>query len=535
MADERDNPESSVGESSEHLADRVDDALAALWDGESGRLDALVESKESRQTPGVSEVVGGMMRRVDEVTKDTAVPKRIGDYAVKRILGRGGMGTVYLAVQEHPRRTVALKVMKGGVTSDSAMRRFEYESQILARLRHPNIAQVYEAGTHREDEEDVPYFALEYIPNARPITEYVKIKGLSTRDRLTLFTKVCSAVHHGHQKGIIHRDLKPGNILVDSNGEPRIIDFGVARATDSDMVITTLQTDIGQLIGTLQYMSPEQCEADPHDLDVRSDIYALGVVLYELMCDQLPYDVTKAAVYEAARVIRERTPDRPSSVNRALREDAETIVLKALEKDRRRRYRSAAELGDDLARYLRHEPIIARRPTAAHHFWKFIERNRVPVTVTAVILLLLIVAIAAVSGMVRQVRRSAELARLLETDSGAEGDLGGSVEDRLLLMRMADEVISVDFDHTPFDAAIAIVRDSANLPIQVDWPALAGIGVQPTDTVTLRLSGASAVTVLELMLARAGDVIDPPSYVVRDGQILITSDQAIRRLTVTVT
>jgi serine/threonine protein kinase len=140
--------------------------------------------------------------------------------------------------------------------------------------------------------------------NRRSSPEYAKAKNLTTRERLELFAKVCAAVHHGHQKGIIHRDLKPGNILVDSHGEPKVIDFGVARATDSDMAVTTLQTDVGQLIGTLQYMSPEQCDADPHDLDTRSDVYALGVVLYELLCEQLPYDVTKVAVYEAARVIR---------------------------------------------------------------------------------------------------------------------------------------------------------------------------------------------------------------------------------------
>ncbi|MHC4775079.1 MAG: serine/threonine-protein kinase, partial [Planctomycetota bacterium] len=187
-----------------------------------------------------------------------AMSKRIGHYHVKRIIGIGGMGTVYEAVQEHPRRAVALKVMKPGIASRSALRRFEDESQILARLRHPNIAQVYEAGTYDEGAGPVPYFAMEYIPDARPVTDYAQAKALSTRQRLELFAKVCDAIHHGHQKGIIHRDLKPGNILVDPNGEPKIIDFGVARTTDSDLAVTTLQTDVGQLIGTLQYMSPEQ-------------------------------------------------------------------------------------------------------------------------------------------------------------------------------------------------------------------------------------------------------------------------------------
>ena len=259
-----------------------------------------------------------------------SMPKKIGHYHLRQLIGSGGMAVVYLAVQEHPRRTVALKLMKSGVTSRSALRRFEYESQILARLRHPSIAQVYEAGTHDDGTGGVPFFAMEYIASARTITDYANEKKLGARQRLELFVKVCEAVHHGHQKGIIHRDLKPGNILVDSSGEPKIIDFGVARATDSDMAVTTLQTDIGQLVGTVQYMSPEQCEADPADLDTRSDVYALGVVLYELLCGQLPYDVTRVAIHEAARVIREHSPARPSTINRTLRGDLETITLKAM-------------------------------------------------------------------------------------------------------------------------------------------------------------------------------------------------------------
>jgi serine/threonine protein kinase len=293
----------------------------------------------------------------------SAISKRIGNYRLKRIIGVGGMGTVYEAVQEHPRRAVALKVMKPGIASRSALRRFEDESQILARLRHPNIAQVYEAGTYDEGAGPVPYFALEYIPDARPLTDYAQARALSTRQRLELFAKVCDAIHHGHQKGIIHRDLKPGNILVDPNGEPKIIDFGVARTTDSDLAVTTLQTDVGQLIGTLQYMSPEQVEGDPLTIDGRSDVYSLGVVLYELLSDKLPYNVSGAAVLEAARIINVELPTRLSTVDTKLRGDLETIVLTSLEKDRSRRYQTAHELFQDITRYLHDEPIVARRPT----------------------------------------------------------------------------------------------------------------------------------------------------------------------------
>ncbi|UCC32655.1 MAG: serine/threonine protein kinase [Phycisphaerales bacterium] len=341
-----------------------------------------------------------------------AIPKMIGRFHVKGVLASGGMGTVYRAVQEHPRRTVAVKVMRHGIASRSAMRRFEYESQILARLRHPGIAQVYEAGTHDDPDapgEPVPFFAMEYIPNARPITEHAKEKKLGTRERLGLFAHVCDAVHHGHQKGIIHRDLKPGNILVDSHGEVKIIDFGVARGTDSDLAVTTVQTDIGQLIGTLQYMSPEQCEADPHDIDTRSDVYALGVVLYELLAGKLPYDVKKKPVYETTRVIREQQPTRLSTSDTTLKGDIETITLKALQKDRERRYQSALELAQDLRRYLGGEAIIARPPSIVYQLRVFARRNKVVfAAMAAVFIVLLGGAIVSTSLYVRAERAHAE-------------------------------------------------------------------------------------------------------------------------------
>jgi len=304
------------------------------------------------------------------------MPKRIGHYAIQSVIASGGMGTVYKAVQESPRRTVAVKVMKAGVNTAAELRRFEFEAQLLGRLRHPGIAQIYEAGTHCEGGSSVPFFAMEYIPNAKSITQYAQDKNLGVRERLELFAKVCEAVHHGHQKGIIHRDLKPGNILVGSSGNPRVIDFGVARATDSDMAITQHQTDVGQLVGTVQYMSPEQCEADPLDIDTRSDVYSLGIVLYELLCGCLPYDLNQVPVFEATRVIRDQVPPRPSKINPKLRGDLETIVLKALEKDRDRRYQSAAEMGQDVRRYLVGDAITARPASSVYQLRVFARRNR---------------------------------------------------------------------------------------------------------------------------------------------------------------
>ena len=318
------------------------------------------------------------------------VGTKIGSYTLRRVIGSGGMGTVYEAQQEQPRRRVAIKMMKQGITSSSALRRFEFESQTLARLHHHGIAQVYETGTHDDGAGGVPYFVMEFIPNALKITEYADKKKLGTRERLTLFGKVCDAIQHGHLKGIVHRDIKPGNVLVDSNGQPKIIDFGVARSTDSDLAVTTLQTDVGQLLGTLQYMSPEQCGSDTSDIDTRSDIYALGVVLYQLLTGRLPYDIRKAAIHEAVRMVREEEPLKPSSIDRHLRGDIETIALKALEKERERRYQSAAALEQDIDRYLIGDPISARRATIWYHFKRLAIRHKLAFTLAGSFMLLLI-------------------------------------------------------------------------------------------------------------------------------------------------
>ena len=213
-----------------------------------------------------------------------ALPPTIGRYRILRLLGEGGMGIVYEAEQEQPRRTVALKVIKSGLGDPKLVRRFEQEALALGQLQHPGIAQIYEAGTADNGSGSQPYFAMELI-RGRPLVEYANAEGLNSRQRLELTARICEAVHHAHQRGIIHRDLKPGNILVDETGQPKILDFGVARATDSDAHLIH-QTDLGQLVGTLAYMSPEQVLADPMDLDTRTDVYALGVMLYELLAAQ---------------------------------------------------------------------------------------------------------------------------------------------------------------------------------------------------------------------------------------------------------
>jgi eukaryotic-like serine/threonine-protein kinase len=221
----------------------------------------------------------------------------LGEYRILGLIGEGGMGAVYKAEQRHPRRIVALKVIRAGVATPQLLRRFEQETEALGRLRHPGIAPIFEAGTADAGYGPQPYFAMELI-DGPSLTEYARARKLSTRERLELMAKVCDAVHHAHQRGIIHRDLKPGNILVDESGQPKILDFGVARVTDSDNRATR-ETDMGQLIGTLAYMSPEQVLADPLELDTRSDVYALGVILYELLSGRLPYDVSRKLLHQA--------------------------------------------------------------------------------------------------------------------------------------------------------------------------------------------------------------------------------------------
>jgi serine/threonine protein kinase len=228
-------------------------------------------------------------------------PERIGRYRIRCVLGEGGMGTVFEAEQEQPRRTVALKVVRSEFMTPELLRRFAYESQVLGRLQHPGIAQIYEAGTVTDDRgHTVPFFAMELV-RGQSLTSHAEQHRLGTRERLELVAQVCDAIEHAHQKGVIHRDLKPANILVDGTGAPKVLDFGVARATDRDVQQSTLQTDVGQIVGTLEYMSPEQLGGNPHELDTRSDVYALGVIAYELVARRHPYDKGRGSLPSASR------------------------------------------------------------------------------------------------------------------------------------------------------------------------------------------------------------------------------------------
>lgn len=327
------------------------------------------------KTPVIDEVLQRKSSPSSPTIDDAPVPERIGRYTINRKLGEGGMGVVYLAEQDEPKRPVAVKVVRPQAMSGQLRRRFQQEARVLGLLRHPGIAQVYEAGTAVANGRELAYFAMEYVEGT-PLTVYAESRQLSHRARLELLAEICDAIHHAHQKGVVHRDLKPDNILVDLMGQSKVLDFGVASATDADIKTLSIQTQGGQLVGTLPYMSPEQALGDPDAVDTRCDVYALGVIAYELLAKKLPLDLRRSSIVEAARIIREEEPKRLGQVSRHFRGDIETIVAKALEKDRDHRYASAAEFGADIRRFLHDDPIVARPPSAIYQLRKFARRHR---------------------------------------------------------------------------------------------------------------------------------------------------------------
>ena len=330
-----------------------------------------------------------------EAAGDDLLPgSSIGNYAVIRELGIGGMGRVLEARQENPSRLVALKVMSAGFHGTEHLRRFEQEASFLARLRHPGIAQIYEFSTYEAKGGALrPFFAMEYVEGALTISEYAQRHLDDDKSKIALFGQICRAVHFGHLKGVLHRDLKPGNLLVDQNGNPKVIDFGVARIEESEGEHLTRLTQTGQLVGTLRYMSPEQISGETLDLDFRSDVYALGVILFELLTGRSPYPVDSESIPAIALAISEVPPLRPSQVTPHLKGDLEWILLRALEKEPARRYQSAEALAEDLERHLKNEPVLASPPSRVYLIRKFAARHR-----SAVFLSLLVVVTASISG-----------------------------------------------------------------------------------------------------------------------------------------
>jgi len=317
---------------------------------------------------------------------------RLGAYTLIGLLGEGGMGQVYEAEQMSPRRRVALKVIRAGMATPGMLRRFEFEAAALAQLKHPGIAQIYESGVFESSGQGVhtegrPYLSMELVKGRR-LDEFAA--GMPVRGVLELMARIADAVQHAHQRGVIHRDLKPGNILVEENGaegQPKILDFGIARFATAEPDVTAV-TQTGQMIGTLAYMSPEQVRGGGTDVDTRTDVYALGVILYQLLTGRLPHATDGSSVFEAARAVLETEPARAGSLRRELRGDIETIIAKAMEKDRERRYASAAELAADLRRTLANEPIVARPASAVYQLRKFAARHKALVAGVAAVVLL---------------------------------------------------------------------------------------------------------------------------------------------------
>ena len=365
----------------------------------------------------------------------------IGPYKLIEPIGEGGMGSVWMAQQTEPvKRLVAVKLIKAGMDTRQVIARFEAERQALALMDHPNIARVLDGGTSSGGR---PYFVMDLV-KGRPITRYCDEHHLTPRQRLELFIPVCQAVQHAHQKGVIHRDLKPSNVLValyDSKPVPKIIDFGIAKAAGQQLTDKTLVTGFGSIVGTLEYMSPEQAEVNQLDIDTRSDIYSLGVLLYELLAGSPPFsrrELEKAGILEMLRVIREQEPTKPSTklssadglptlaanrgteparLTKLVRGELDWIVMKALEKDRNRRYESANSFAMDVQRYLADEPVQACPPSAGYRLRKFARRNKGALAVTALVLFFLALLGSGLGWVVRD--RAAREGELREAVTGA--------------------------------------------------------------------------------------------------------------------
>ena len=421
--------------------ERIKELFGAALERDPGERAAFL-SQACGQDVTLREEVESLLKAHDSIDPRLEQPlienspvRSIGPYRLLRKIGEGGMGQVWLAEQTAPlHRQVALKLIRWGMYDDTLLRRFQAERQSLAAMDHPSIAKVFDAGATTEGQ---PYFVMEYVAG-EPITEYCDGKKLKVRDRLELLIKVCEGVQHAHQKAIIHRDLKPANILVvevDGKPVPRIIDFGLAKAVGRETTGESFHTRVGGLVGTPGYMSPEQCDATAQDVDTRTDVYSLGVVLYVLLAGNLPFDAEAwqtRPIDEMLRRLREEDAPRPSTklgsdgdslsaraeargtearqLLSVVRGDLDWITMKAVERDRARRYGTPSELAADLTRYLNHEPVTARPASVSYRVQKYVRRHRYTVAGAGVLVGLLLIFAVVQSVQLRKTRRERDRA-----------------------------------------------------------------------------------------------------------------------------
>jgi len=432
---------------------------------------------------------------------------RIDKYKLLQVLGEGGMGIVYLAQQEEPvRREVALKVIKPGMDSKRVIARFEAEKQVLALMQHPNIAGIYDAGLTLTGR---PYFVMEYVKGI-PITDYCDQHKLTIEDRLGLFVQVCQAVNHAHQKGIIHRDIKPSNILVSIENEqaiPKIIDFGVAKATGKSLTEHTLATEDSQLLGTPEYMSPEQADMAIEDIDTRSDVYSLGVLLYVLLTGVTPFDsdtLRTGGIEHVRQVIRETVPKTPSTrltklgdkavtiaqnrrmeistLAKNLKKELEWIPLKAMRKQRSERYQSASELADDIENYLKGIPLIAGPPTSIYRLKKFVRRNALVSTAVLSIAVTLILGLITTTAM------------YFRAEKARENEASARIESQAIANFLTEDVLSAVSDANAHEQNLSYVLDMAskNLEGRFDNQPLVEASIRNTLGWTYKSIGKAA-------------------------------------------
>jgi len=428
------------------IADEVERLVAA----DTGARGFLEPAAPTRTTPPTQPLTDGA---------------RIGGYTLIRRIGVGGMGVVFEANQERPHRRVALKLVQSVFASPATLLRFRYEAEALGRLRHSGIAQVYEAGVDVDPHGDErPFLAMEFVEGARPITEYVRERALGYEDIVRLFIGVCAAVQHGHERGVLHRDIKASNVLVDATGAPKLIDFGIAKVLGE---IHTRATEAGEIVGTIASMSPEQLDGDLDVLDVRSDVYALGALLYEMLCGRPVVDLKGLSLNEALIRARSASPPSPSGVQPNLPIELEWIVLRALESERERRYGSAAEFALDLDRYLGDQPVLASPPSTVYRARKFVLRNRL--VVFAVTAVLVSIVAGAIVALVQRDRAVLAKTRAETAESLAEERLAHlkseSLTNRELVEFQGSILTSADPDHGGRDIRVVDALRSASLDL----------------------------------------------------------------------